>query len=416
MKGSVLIIGGGITGLSSGYYLAKDGWDVRIVDKGDFSDNCSYGNAGMIVPSHFTPLAAPGIVTQGIKWLLDSRSPFYVKPTLSLSALSWGFKFLQHTNAGHVNRSAPHILALNNLSKALYDELADDLLGGFGLERRGILMLYKTPKTEEEEIHLAEKARLLGLDVEVLNRSQVQQLEPDVRLDVRGAVHYRCDSHLYPPALMSGLTDKLRQLGAALIPKAEVTRFTLKQGRIASVETRTDSYSPDVVVLTGGAWLQQLAKKARLNIPLMPGKGYSFMTDAYAGKLRYPALLLEARVAVTPMNGKVRIGGTMELAPINRGINIKRVEGIVQSIPEYYPEYRLPLPADEAIWLGFRPCSPDGLPYLGRAASIDNLIVAGGMGMMGLSMGPATGKIVAELANGTPPSSDITLFTPDRFQ
>lgn len=416
MKGTVLIIGGGITGLSSAYYLAKDGWKVSMVDKDDFTDNCSYGNAGMIVPSHFTPLAAPGIVAQGIKWLFDSRSPFYVKPSLSLSLLSWGVKFLKHANANHVDRSAPHILALNNFSKALYDELAKELGGEFGLEHRGILMLFKTAKTEEEEIHLANKAKSLGLDVEVLNRQQVQEVEPEVRLDVLGAVHYRCDGHLYPQALINLLIERIKRLGVTLIPNAEATRFAFQHGKISSVETRAGSYSPDLVVLTGGAWLQGLAKKANLNIPLMPGKGYSFMTTAFDGKVKHPALLLEARVALTPMGGKVRIGGTMELAPIHPKINKKRVEGIVNSIPEYYPEYRLPLPDEREIWHGFRPCSPDGLPYLGRTASIENLIVAGGMGMMGLSLGPATGKIVSELANGSPVSTNIGLFAPDRFQ
>ncbi len=414
-KGTVLVIGGGIVGLSSAYYLAKDGWNVSLVDKDVFGDNCSYGNAGMIVPSHFTPLAAPGIVGQGIKWLFDSRSPLYIKPTLSLSLLSWGMKFLRHANAKHVDRTAPHLLALNNLSKALYDGLAKELDDDFGLAHRGILMLYKDAKTEEEEIHLAERARSLGLAVDVLTPQQVQRLEPDVRLDVRGAVHYRCDGHLDPAALMKSLTDKVRQLGVTMVPDAAVTRLVCRGGTIATVETLAGSFTPDMVVLTGGAWLQGLAKTANLSIPLMPGKGYSFMTTAFGGKVRHPALLLEARVALTPMGGQVRVGGTMELAPINHTINTKRVEGIVNAIPDYYPEYPLPQPAPSTVWHGFRPCSPDGLPYLGKPTSIGNLIVAGGMGMMGLSLGPAAGKIVSELASGTETSADISLFGPDRF-
>jgi len=414
-KGTVLVVGGGIVGLASAYYLAKDGWDVTIVDKDDFSDNCSYGNAGMIVPSHFTPMAAPGIVAQGIKWLFNSRSPFYVKPSPSLSLISWGLKFLRHANAQHVTRSAPHILALNNLSKELYDELATELDGDFGLEHRGILMLYKTPKTAEEEIHLAEQAKSLGLDVAVLNSQEVQALEPDVKLDVLGAAHYRCDAHLYPPALIDRLTARITQLGVKMIPRAAVTGFRRSNGKITEVVTTSGSFPADLVVLTGGAWLSGLAKGAGLRIPLMPGKGYSFMTTAFEGKVKHPALLLEARVALTPMGGKVRIGGTMELAPINHRINIKRVEGIVNAIPDYYPDYRLPMPDSREIWHGFRPCSPDGLPYLGRSKSVDNLIVAGGMGMMGLSLGPAAGKIVSELANQDSLSADIKLFQPERF-
>ncbi|MFB2120553.1 NAD(P)/FAD-dependent oxidoreductase [Parapedobacter sp. 2B3] len=414
-RGSALIVGGGIVGLASAYYLAKDGWKVTVLDRDDFTGNCSYGNAGMIVPSHFTPLAAPGVVTQGIKWLFDSRSPFYMKPSLSRSMISWGLKFMGHANEKHVTRSAPYILALNNLSSDLYAGLASDLGNDFGLTRRGILMLCKTEKTWEEEIHLAERATDLGLKVDVLDRKQVQALEPDVELDVFGATHFLSDAHLYPPALMAALQKQLRQLGVALVSHAEVTGFVRIGDKIARVTTADEEYTADTIVLTGGAWLDQLANKAGITIPMMAGKGYSFMTSAFEGKLRHPALLLEARVAITPMGGQVRIGGTMELASINHRINRKRVEGIVNAIPQYYAGYELPMPDEKSVWHGFRPCSPDGLPYLGRAKSISNLIIAGGMGMMGLSLGPAAGKIVSELAHEERTSADIQSFDPERF-
>ena len=414
-RGSALIVGGGIVGLASAYYLAKDGWKVTVVDRGDFTDNCSYGNAGMIVPSHFTPLAAPGIVTQGIKWLFDSRSPFLLKPSPSLSMISWGLKFMGHANEKHVTRSAPQLLALNSLSRDLYDDLAAELGNDFGLERQGMLMLCKTEKAFEEEVHLAEKARTLGLEVDVLSREQTRTVEPNVTLDVFGATHFLSDAHLYPPALMALLLRQLTQLGAALIPHAEVTGFVRHGGKITKVVSNNGEYSADTIVLTGGAWLGQLAKKAGIAIPMMPGKGYSFMTSAFEGKVKHPALLIEARVALTPMGGQVRIGGTMELAPINHRINRKRVEGIVNAIPQYYAGYQLPMPDEKSVWHGFRPCSPDGLPYLGRSKSISNLIVAGGMGMMGLSLGPATGKVVSEIARQVQPSADIRLFDPERF-
>src|SRR3546814_281051 len=194
---------------------------------------------------------------------------------------------------------------------------------------------------------------------------------------------------------MKLLLQRIRQFGVTLAPHAECTDFERKDSKITKVLTVSGEHSADVVVPTGGAWLGQLAKKAGLTIPMMPGKGYSFMTPAFGGKVRHPSLLLEARVALTPMGGQVRIGGTMELAAINHRINRKRVEGIVNAIPDYYADYRLPMPDDKAIWHGFRPCSPDGLPYIGRSKSVPNLIVAGGMGMMGLSLGPATGKIVS---------------------
>lgn len=416
MNGNALIIGGGIAGLSSAWYLRKTGWNVSVLDKGDFLDNCSYGNAGMIVPSHFTPMAAPGMISQGIRWMFNSRSPFYVKPVPSPSLISWGLKFMKNANERHVNTSAPYLRDLNLYSSTLYEELFRELDESFELKKKGILMLYKTARTEEEEIHLAHTARELGLDVEIVDKAQLAVLEPELRLDVLGAVHYKCDGHLYPPALISALKKKLESSGVRFYPQEEVIDITRSQGKITGVETSSGKkFSADRYVFAAGAWLQELCKKAGLSVPVMPGKGYSFMTGAFEGKVQHPALLLEARVALTPMNGQVRIGGTMELAAVNHKINRNRVEGIVRSIPQYYPEFELPVPEEKNIWHGFRPCSADGLPYLGNSAKLENLTIAGGLGMMGLSLGPAVGKTVADLINNTRTGTDIHLFDPERF-
>jgi len=414
-KGSVLIIGGGIAGLCSAYYLLQDGWKVTLLDSGDLKDNCSYGNAGMLVPSHFTPLAAPGIVSQGIKWMFNSKSPFYVKPSLSTHLLSWGLKFIKHANEAHVSRSAPSIRDLNLLGSHLYDEMAQVDEFDFELQHKGILMLYKTEKMAEEEIHLAETAKSLGLDVEILSKEQVQLLEPHAQLDVLGAVHYRCDGHLYPQALMTQLIGYVKKNGAIIHEHTAVTDFESKHGKLEAVIAENNRFTADKFVMTGGAWLPGISRKAGLRIPLMPGKGYSFMYQPSSHPLEHPSLLLEARVAATPMNGQIRFGGTMELAALNKNINMNRVQGIVEAIPQYYPDLKVAMPEKKDVWFGFRPCSPDGLPYLGKSKTLKNLIVAGGCGMMGLSLGPAVGKIVSELAGEKSHSTDISLFKPERF-
>ncbi|MCF2503668.1 FAD-binding oxidoreductase [Dyadobacter sp. CY107] len=414
-KGKATIIGGGIMGLTSAYYLLKSGWQVTLIDKGDLSDNCSQGNAGMIVPSHFIPLAAPGMISKGIKWMFDSRSPFYVKPSLDWSLVSWGLKFMKSATPANVERAAPYLRDYHLLSKQLYEDLAKEEGFDFGLEEKGILMLYKTEKAGEEEIHVAKDGQKLGLDIEMLNKEQVQAIEPDIKLDVIGAVHYHCDAHLYPTALFTQLLKYIKSKGAEVILNAKVKGFDIKNGEIKGVQTETKTVEGDLVIMTGGTWLPELSKLAGLSIPVMPGKGYSFMEPNSEHKIEHPALLIEARVAVTPMNGKVRFGGTMELAAVNDNINMNRVEGIVNSIPQYYPELNVAIPAKERIWYGFRPCSPDGLPYLGYSKKLKNLIIAGGHGMMGISLGPATGKMVAELANGSALSADIKLYNPERY-
>ena len=171
-----IIIGGGIIGLCSAYYLQKTGWQVTVIDANDLTDNCSYGNAGMIVPSHFTPLASPGIITQGIKWMFDSKSPFYIKPSFSLDLLKWVITFIRHSNIRNAEHAAPYLRDLSLFSSGLYQEFSQQSGFDFALEQKGILMYFKTEKSGEEELHLAEKASSLGLDAEPLSKKQIQVL------------------------------------------------------------------------------------------------------------------------------------------------------------------------------------------------------------------------------------------------
>lgn len=410
-----IVIGGGIIGLSSAYYLQKKGWNVTLLDKTDLSDNCSYGNLGMIVPSHFVPLAAPGMVAQGIRWMFNNKSPFYVKPSLNKDLISWGIRFMKSATAQNVQRAAAPLLNLHLYSKVLYEELQKAPGFNFALENRGILMYFKTERAGEEEVKIAEKAKAMGLDVQILTKQEVQSLEPATGLDILGAIHYRCDAHLYPNKLIPQLIQHLRMEGVTIKENSPLKDLIIEKGRVKRVITQNEEYEADIIVMAGGSWLSRMARLAHINIPLMPGKGYSFTCDNPQKKLNIPAILCEARVAITPMNGHMRYGGTMEIAPVNSKINLNRVEGIVESIPRYFPGLRVDMPDKKNIWYGFRPCSPDGLPYLGYTKKLKNLIIAGGHAMMGLSLGPGSGKIVADLASGEQPETDIKLFEAERF-
>lgn len=410
-----VIIGGGIIGLSSAYYLLQDGWDITIVDKTDLTDSCSYGNLGMIVPSHFVPLAAPGIVAQGIRWMFNSKSPFYVKPSLSGQLINWGLKFIKSANEGHVKKSGPHLTAINLLSKQLYEELSKMPGFDFSFEKKGIVMYYKTEKVAEEEIHMAETAQKMGLDVAVLSAKEVQTLEPEIELDVLGGVHYKCDAHLYPNKLNTQLIGYLKQKGVRFVTGQPVKQIVRKQNKIVSVHTSEEQIDGDMFIMAAGSWMPELLKLAGLQLPLMPGKGYSFTQDNPAKQLQVPAILCEARVAITPMSNHLRFGGTMEIGPINDKINMNRVQGIVESVPAYLPGLKLDMPKKENVWYGFRPCSPDGLPYIGFGSKYNNLLYAGGHAMMGLSLGPATGKLIAEMASRKTTSIDVQAFDPTRF-
>jgi len=411
-----IIIGGGVIGLFSAYYLHKSGWEVDVLEQGDLSDNCSFGNAGMITPSHFVPLASPGMIEQGIRWMFNSKSPFYVKPSLNAELIGWGLKFVKSATKKHIERSAGGLRDISLLSRELYHEFAKDAAYDFGLTDNGILMLFKSPKVKEEEMHMVEKAVNLGLDAQYLTPEECQKLQPNIELDILGAVHYRCDSHMYPNQMMKGLVKYLETEGVRIHRNTEVVKINHDAGKVTSLSTKDKEFTGDAFLISGGSWSPGIAKLAGLNVPLMPGKGYSFMVHNPVKPMTVPSILCEARVAITPMNSSIRFGGTMEIGKINKQININRVKGIVESVPKYFPDFKLPVPEQKDIWFGFRPVSPDGLPYIGMSGKFKNLAIATGHAMIGLALGPATGKLIAEGFNEEKKSMDIGLFSPGRFQ
>jgi D-amino-acid dehydrogenase len=413
-----VIIGGGIIGLFSAYYLNKSGWQVEVIDQGDLSDNCSYGNAGMITPSHFVPLAAPGMVEQGIRWMFNSKSPFYVKPSLNPELIGWGLKFLKSATKKHVENSAQALRDISIWSKKLYLDFEKDAGVDFGLEDKGILMLFKSPKVEQEEHHLAQKAASLGLDAQYLTPDECAKLQPGVEMDILGAVHYRCDAHLYPNKLMRELVKYLEAKGVKMHRNTRIERISQQGGKVISIGSAGREFKGDAYVIASGSWSPAMARLAGLKVPLMPGKGYSFMVSQDdAKRMTIPSILCEARVAVTPMNGSsIRYGGTMEVGKINDQINMNRVRGIVESVPKYFPDFKPEVPQLKDIWFGFRPVSPDGMPYIGMSGKYDNLAIATGHAMIGLSLGPATGKIISDALTGNKPEMNISPFAVDRFQ
>ncbi|MBX2916646.1 MAG: FAD-dependent oxidoreductase [Cyclobacteriaceae bacterium] len=412
---NVAIIGGGIIGLSSAYYLRRAGHEVTIIDKGDLSDGCSHGNAGMIVPSHIIPLAAPGMIAKGIRWMFNSTSPFYVKPRLNADLLKWGYQFYKHANERHVQAAIPALKELSFYSKAQYQQLAKDLPFNFDYAERGLLMLYQTAETEHEEAETAAIANDHGVKAQILSQEEVQALEPDVRVTARGGVYFPGDAHLTPQNLMNQLIPFLKSKGVTILSNTEVQHFGLTNGKINSITTSSGELKPDEVVLATGSWSGALASKLKLNLPMQAGKGYSFLLKDVTKNIRIPSIFLEARVAVTPMGNQLRFGGTMEITGVDHSISMNRVKGIVEAIPRYYPELKVAMPAIENVWHGLRPCSPDGLPYIGRSQKISNLILATGHAMMGLSLGPGTGKIVADLVSGKSTAVQLRSFNPERF-
>ncbi|MBA4198347.1 MAG: FAD-dependent oxidoreductase [Chitinophaga sp.] len=412
-----VIIGGGIIGLSSAYYLQQSGNNVTVIDKTDMSNNCSYGNAGYVCPSHFIPLATPGIVKQGLKWMFNSTSPFYVKPRVDKALIDWGWKFMKSATTEKVAAAAVPLRDIALLSKQLYEEWIKQPQFAFAYEQKGLLEIFQTEKGYEHAKHTVEKAHELGLsDTLLLNAEALQALEPQTKINALGAIHFKCDAHLYPNKLMQQLITHLKNADVTIINNEEVTGFETNAKNITGVITDKNKYTTDAVVIATGSWSRSLVNKLNIKIPLMPGRGYSVTTEDAKYKINYPAVLLEGRAALTPMDGnKTRFGGTMEITPTNTPPRLNRVLGLLNAVKRFYPEFDIPFPTEDKIWYGYRPCSADGLPYIGKTDKWNNVTIATGHSMLGLSLGAGTGKLVEEIVNQKPTSMDIKPFKVERF-
>lgn len=413
----VTIIGGGIIGLSSAWFLQEAGHEVTVIDKTDMQNNCSYGNAGYVCPSHFVPLATPGIVTQGLKWMWNPKSPFYVQPRLDISLMKWGWKFMQVATEHHVEKSAIPLRDIALLSQHWYEHWDSLTEFDFSYEHKGLLEIFKTEKGAEKCKHLCEKAQALGLlETTMLTQTQLQHLEPHTNLDALGALYFKCDAHLYPNKLMQQLLQSLEVKGVKLVKGEEVIGFEKSGKKISAVITDKAQYPSDEVVLSSGSWSRELAAKLNLDLLLMPGRGYSITLENSPYKINYPSVLVEGRVALTPMDGnKIRFGGTMEITSTKTPPRMNRVQGILDAVKTVYTQFDIAIPTQEKIWFGYRPCSADGLPYIGRTRKWDNLVMATGHAMVGLSLGAGTGKLVTEIIQNGALSMDIAPFNPDRF-
>ena len=411
----ITIIGGGISGLCSAYYLIQKGHNVRIIEKESANHaTCSIGNAGMIVPSHFIPLAAPGIITQGLKWMFDSKSPFFIRPRMNKNLLQWIWLFYRSANAQHVQHSIPVLRDYNLLSKQLFQEMHQSQNLQFQFKQKGLLMLYKTIATEKEEIILAELANNAGIEAKICSPQQISDIEPNVEIQARGAIYFPGDAHLNPVQFIQSLKQHLKNKNVDFCYEEEVKDMFHSQGKITKITTGKGEYLIDELLLCAGAWSGRLAQKLKLQLPMQGGKGYSFDLKE-VNNIQIPSILCEAKVAVTPMGGFTRFAGTMEINGTNLSINQNRIQGIVKAIPKYYTHINPPKSIYKTIWSGLRPCSPDGLPYMGKSNFFTNLTIATGHAMMGLSMGPATGKLVSEIIDNERTSIDINLLKVSRF-
>lgn len=410
----LVIVGGGVIALCSAYYALKRGFSVTLVERESAGgDNCSMGNAGMIVPSHFIPLAAPGMMAKGLRWMLNPESPFFVRPRLDLDLVRWGWLFYRHSTERHVTASRQMLCDLNLESRRLFGELATD--EDFGLVRRGLLMLCKTAKGLHEEGIVAEAAHEVGLEAELLDAAATAKADPGVTMDVAGSVFFPQDCHLDPARFMASMRRRIIELGGVIESSISIDRIETRNGRVTAVSGDGRRFEGGKFVIACGSWSAGLLRTVGLKLPLQAGKGYSLSLSSPPELPRLCSIFTEAKVAITPMGDRLRFGGTLEVGGLDLTVHPARVNGIVKSVNAYFPRFTPDDFSKVDPWTGLRPVSPDGIPYLGKVTGLPNLIVATGHAMMGLSLAPVSGRLVADLLSGDAPFRAIDAMSPGRF-
>ncbi len=412
-RSDVLILGAGAIGLACAHYLLKTGRRVTVLDRGRIGGGASHGNCGTITPSHAPPLAMPGVVGKGLRWMLRKDAPFYIRPRLDAALLGWMLNFAQRCDWDTVLRTAAAKAAILGFSRQLLGDLIRDEGLACGFEEHGTLYVFRS---EAELDAMQPHERVLGevgIAVRRLDRAATLALEPALRDDIVGGLLHPGDAQLRPDRYVAELARRVREQGGEIVEQCEVTGFLRERGRITAVHTALGERQADEVVFALGAWSPLLARQLGLRLPVQPGKGYSITYTRPALSPRIPLVLKERSVCVTAWADGYRLGSTMEFSGYDASLNRVRLDALRRAAAEYLREPEGPQLIEE--WYGWRPMTWDDLPILGRARAASNLVLATGHGMLGISMSAATGLLVGEIVTGREPSLDPAPYSPARF-
>jgi D-amino-acid dehydrogenase len=394
----VLVVGGGAIGAATAYELTQRGASVTVLERSHGALGCSYGNAGLICPSHAEALANPAAIRSGLAWMARRDSPFHVRPRLSL--LPWLARFGLAARSG---RSAAATAALRTLATASLE--AHERLVRSGLatsfERRGILSVF-----ESQSAFVAAERN----GAQALTGDQARELEPALALTIAGALLHADEAHCDPGLYVAALLDAARERGAELRRGVEVLRLR-PDGRL---DTTAGPLRAGAVVLAAGTWTGGLARDVGVHVPLEGAKGYHLEIAGPPLRAGMPIYMEEARVIATPLNGRLRLAGTLELSGLDLRVDPIRLEALGRAARR-----TLVLPPNARtvqVWRGLRPCAPDGLPVIGPVDGVANLFLATAHAMHGITLAPVTGEIVANLISGERPGHNIEPFAPSRFR
>jgi D-amino-acid dehydrogenase len=411
-KSEVIVIGGGIIGLSVAAELAEKGVLVTVIEKNKIGHGCSYGNAGWMTPCFAMPLPMPGLFFKSLKWLMNPESPLYIKPSPSLLLAKWLTLFMRAMNEKQAKAAIEALVVLSQSSLKLYEELGTQY-PEMKFEKKGLLMVGQGPEGVAAAVEEMNLVADYGVPGQKLNCEETKEMEPSLVGKVEGAVYFPEEAHAEPLKVVEALRAKAEKLGAKIIEGIEVHYFDLAGGSIRALQTSQGEMKADQYVLATGSWSEEWSKALNLSIPILGGKGYAIITQPLTPQPKVPMMLVEKKVAITPRADSLRIAGTLELVHQDFSITDRRVKAIIKGAREFLPvPERLEV---QELWAGLRPCTPDGVPLIGRSKKWNNLYLACGHQMLGLQSGLGTGRLVAELITQGHSDLDRAVYNPDRF-
>lgn len=412
MKQDVAIIGGGVIGMASAVELARRGASVTVVERGRVGHGCSYGNAGWLAWSQAAPLANPSMLLKSFKWMLDPESPLYIQPRVEPAYLRWLIEFLLASRKEKYERGAAALIELCRVSIDLWEDIARRSPVPFGFERHGLLTVYESSASLDASTRAVDLMRRFGVPAERWTADQVREKEPAVIGRQSGAWFFPADAHCEPYAAVKALEHEARERGVRILEDTEVFAITTTGASPTLSTTAGDIRATDVVVATG-PWSEAIGAMLGLRLPVLGGKGYSLLLPPATPHPTRSIYLIERKVAVNPHKDALRIAGTLELVRNDFSINTRRVDVILRGAKEMLAIGDAPVA--KQVWRGLRPCTPDGMPAIGRARGHQHVWLATGHQMAGLKASTGTALLLAQLMSGETPRFDPEPFRADRF-
>lgn len=411
---NVIVIGGGISGLCCAYFLRRQGLEVTVVDRARIGARTasSWGNGGWIAPAQAGPLPEPGLTIYGLRALVRVDSALYFRPSYLPRLTPWLARFWTYCNQRDYDRGTAALAALGKPCFELVDAMVDDGVR-FELWKPGMVCATAKEEDARKALRSLEGMRRHGYDLpdDILGEEEIHAVEPALNDRVKAGFHLDGQWNVKADTMVTGLAEKLREMGVAFLDGAEVVEFRCSGTTVEAIRTGAGDVSGDHFVLAAGSWTTPLAGKLGVKIPMEPGKGYSFLLTPKQMP-QHGILFADIHAGVTPLGDRVRIGGTMEFSGYDLSIDERRITNLFRLAKGYVD---LEKPDYEEPWAGLRPMTVDGLPILDWAQPYRNAYLATGYSMLGMTVSPPAGKAMAELivSGSRPPVFEP--FRVDRF-